>query len=638
MSKSYSSFEEYLQGEYWDKISYPLIQHILGNQEKLNLETRNVDNVRYAEIYKLNVIKTRFQRMNGTHMSFKAYIKAYFIINGWNYLGDYEKDMMTLWFFVDFDTVIEKGLMQLSVVDIVCMDKKPDDMDLLTFAEGCNYNLIPNMLTRNLDGYAEEFLQKYCPQALSMPMAIPIQNILEAMNLTVYYAPLQKGVFGKLFFRETIADVFDEEKNIVSKSIKAGTILISNDDCFIQNPGLIANTIIHECLHWEFHKNNFELRRLIIANVNSISCRNSGKADEADGIFSEDIKIIEWQASHLSPLILIPTNTGRAKLNQIIKSLAGSVTSVHKTDLTQAIITSFAKFFNVSIAVAKIRAEQLGFKEAAGVFNYVDERYIEPFCVSNRGSVNNYVYTVSFKNLLDQYEKNPKFATLCQTGMFIHVNGMLVINDPKYVHIADGVEAKLTRYALEHIDECCICFKRIHTDIDYGIYNISNSLYRVVDPSSFIECTYDERFANNEDVIKNAEAMKKIREESSRLNEIASTLPPTFWATLDYHIKRKRYTNEKMEELTHINERKIRAMRKGLDPNPNIKTLMALCIGLNLHPIFSYDLIAKAGVNLMYFRLKYTLYYFLIEHHHMENIDMWNKKLEAGGCSKMQLK
>jgi hypothetical protein len=42
-------------------------------------------------------------------------------------------------------------------------------------------------------------------------------------------------------------------------------------------------------------------------------------------------------------------------------------------------ISEFADFFKVSTTAAKIRAVELGFEQAAGVFNFVDGKNYPPF-------------------------------------------------------------------------------------------------------------------------------------------------------------------------------------------------------------------------------------------------------------------
>ena len=84
-----------------------------------------------------------------------------------------------------------------------------------------------------------------------------------------------------------------------------------------------------------------------------------------------------------------------------------------------------------------------------------------------------------------------------------------------------------------------------------------------------------------------------------RRSDVLAEVPSYFCGTLDYHIKRRGYTNERMEERTGISSRMIQDYRNKKDAKPTLQSVLALCIGLNLHPSFSYDLIAKAGHNIM---------------------------------------
>ena len=49
-----------------------------------------------------------------------------------------------------------------------------------------------------LDDYATKFLKQYCEQALTTPMPLPIEEILQKANLTVQTASLSRNldVFG----------------------------------------------------------------------------------------------------------------------------------------------------------------------------------------------------------------------------------------------------------------------------------------------------------------------------------------------------------------------------------------------------------------------------------------------------------
>lgn len=210
---------------------------------------------------------------------------------------------------------------------------------------------------------------------------------------------------------------------------------------------------------------------------------------------------------------------------------------------------------------------------------------------------------------------------------------MFVINNPKFVNIQEGHEATLTDYALEHADECCLVFDRttrVSKNFDDSFYRIC-FLCRDADSKSFVEARFNRNEGKNEDVQKRAREMALVRNEAKRIQDIMCQLPPTFCGTLEFHVNRRSYTNEKMEELSGISARTIQDYRKKIDAKPMLQSVLALCIGLNLQPAFSYDLITKAGYNIMLPSEEYLVYRFLIDHHHMESIFMWNQKLQDAG-------
>lgn len=297
-------------------------------------------------------------------------------------------------------------------------------------------------------------------------------------------------------------------------------------------------------------------------------------------------------------------------------------------------ISEFADFFGVSTTAAKIRAFELGFEQAAGVLNFVDGVHYPPFSFKKGSLKRGQTFIIDRNNAIFESYFDPELIEDIRAGRFIHAGGMLVINDPKYVQKYEGYEATLTDYALDHADECCLVFDRVtrvSTRYDDSFYRIC-FLCRDADSKNFVEANFNPREGKNEDVVKRAREMAAIAAEAKRVSDILQDeIPGSFSATLDYHIERRKYTNEKMEERTGISSHMIQDYRKKKDIKPTLQSVLALCIGLNLHPSFSYDLIAKAGYNIMTASEENLIYRYLIDNHHMENIYMWNEKLHDAG-------
>lgn len=296
-------------------------------------------------------------------------------------------------------------------------------------------------------------------------------------------------------------------------------------------------------------------------------------------------------------------------------------------------ISEFADFFKVSTTAAKIRAVELGFEQAAGVFNFVDGKNYPPFSFQKVSLKKGQTFIIDRNNIIIESLFNQNLVDDFKAGRFIHAGGLFVINDPKYVSIIEDTEPALTEYALEHVDECCLVFDRttrVSSHYDDSFYRLC-FLCRDADSKSFVEAKFNPREGKNEDVQKRAREMVTIAAEAKRISDILAEIPSSFCGTLDYHIKRRKYTNEKLEERTGISSRMLQDYRNKKDAKPTLQSVLALCIGLNLHPSFSYDLIAKAGYNIMTASEEFLVYRYLIDNHHMENIFMWNEKLRDAG-------
>ena len=629
MAQKYTSFSSYLEDVYYNQIFDRIKFYIINNRERMNLSTYSVPDPSYAELSDFHVMSVTFRDLDNDQIEFRASIQTEIEISG-KRRRDFESDTTDCWFSISFSAVLNNGLHQVKLLDISEYSKERFNAE-----DSLTKYLVPYVYAKDLDSHAEKFLLKYCPRALNEPMALPIKEILNSMNLTVRLAPLSDEVFGRTYFNDAAVEVFNNatDRNVTVEEIKPGTILVNPDNFFMRNIGSVNNTIVHECVHWDKHFKFFELQKLLNPDFSSISCAVVEEYKKGSDHLSEELAWMEWQANAIAPKILIPARTGRAKLIEIFNRLQQAFSSLRSAYVMELTISEFADFFKVSTTAAKIRAVELGFEQAAGVFNFVDGRNYPPFSFDNNSLKKGQTFIIDRNNAIVEAVLNPDLIDDIKAGNFIYAGGMFVINNPKYVNIQEGHEATLTDYALEHADECCLVFDRttrVSNKFDDSFYRIC-FLCRDADSKSFVEARFNRNEGKNEDVQKRAREMALVRNEAKRVQDIMCQLPPTFCGTLDFHVNRRSYTNEKMEELSGISSRTIQDYRKKIDAKPMLQSVLALCIGLNLQPAFSYDLITKAGHNIMIPSEEYLVYRFLIDHHHMESIYMWNQKLQDAG-------
>lgn len=631
MAKSYCSFAAYIEDVYYDNFHSRLKSYIYQNKDRLNLSSFSIPDPSYASLDDFHVMGVTFHESENDRIDFQVTVQADIEISGKS-RRDYDSDTVDRWFSIACSAILRNGLHSFTIKDISeYSSEKFKAEDALT-----KY-LVPYVYAKDLDKHAEKFLERYYPQALETPMPLPINEIINKMGLTVFYAPLTNGVFGQTYFNTATVDTYTSLvcREIVSTEIQSGTILVNPDVFFMKNIGTCNNTIIHECVHWDKHYKFFELQKLLNLKHQAISCAVVEDYRKNLNQLEDELSWMEWQANSIAPKILIPEKTGKEKFNEILQCLRrGYRGTIRDGYIMELAINEFADFFKVSTTAAKIRAFELGFEQAAGVFNFVDGVNYPPFSFKKGSLKRGQTFIIDRNNAIFESFFNPELMKDINAGRFIHAGGMMVINDPKYVQKVEGCEATLTDYALEHADECCLVFDRttrVSTRYDDSFYRIC-FLCRDADSKSFVEAKYNPKEGKNEDVTKRAREMATIAEEAKRVSDILlDEVPSSFSSTLDYHIKCRNYTNEKMEERTGISSRMIQDYRNKKDAKPTLQSVLALCIGLNLHPDFCYDLIAKAGYNIMNGREENIIYRYLINHHHMENIYMWNEKLRDAG-------
>jgi len=619
-----TTFAKYIEDKHYDDIFNKLKYYIWNNRDRLNLFTREIPEPISTVLDNFHVMGVTFHDAPDDQITFQASVQADINIHG-KRRNDFEDDMLDRWFSISFSAVLRNGLHNVRITGLEeYSQQRFKDEDALTKF------LVPYIYAKDLDAHAEKFLKKYCPRALEKPMPLPINEIIEAMGLSVYEAPLPSGVFGRTYFSNTTVEVYDNRGNVIKREITPGTILRDPTEVFMRNIGSKNNTIIHECVHWDKHYKFFELQRLLNPEIHSISCAVVENYNRKNNDLVNELEWMEWQANALAPRILMPASTTRRKLNRIMIDLHNSFPNTRSGELMQMAISELADFFNVSTFAAKLRAIDLGFDQAAGVFNYVDGKYFPPISYKKGTLKKDQTYIVDFNNAVVETTLNQELSIALQAGHFVHANGLFVINDSKYIKLNDRSEAELTDYALEHVDECCLVFNRktrISNSYDDSFYRYC-FLCRDANSESFVEATCELYKDNNEDVAKRATEMAKIRNEAARITELMNSLPGSFAGTLDAHIKRRSYTNEEMEERCQISERRIRDLRSNNDMKVELPTVLALCIGLNLQPTFAFDLLKKAGHDIM---SRYTndnlVYIYLITNHHMETLSMWNEKL-----------
>jgi len=632
LRKMYRNFAEYLQDMYYNEIFGSVKKYILTQRNSTVFKTYTVIEASYINLEDVHVRGVTFHGDEGHKINFTAAIEADLVLKG-NGRRDYEADPCSQWFSVSFHAQLMEGLRCVSIVSVDIYSKERFHKE-----SSLSQCLVPYLYSEDLDKVAEEFLARYYPDALEDPMPVDVNKLVANMRLVRYYAPLPDAVFGKSYFAAADVDVFSEDLSETHREhIERGTILINPYVYFMRNIGSVNNTIIHECIHQDRHGKFFELQKLLMGNaeISAISCEVTDRSVAPEEDRKKALHWMEWQANALTPHVQMPLKTAKRKFLEILDELYQVYPECGKARRMQQAVDTFAEFYGVSRVAAKLRLFELGFKQAVGTFIFEGGGYAEPYYFGKDTLNKGETFEIKENDVHFLMASKPEFKQLFLDELFVYVDGMVCIRDDQYFETGDTGAFRMTAYARDHVDECCLVFqvKNLRTAKEYD-----NSFYREcflcrdVKASEFVEAEFDPDLDHTQSVQERAAECKKIRAQAKSIEGSADVLPASFSKTLEFHIKRKGCDLTELSINSGISEITIRQYLDKGNQHPAKSSAMALCVGLNLHPVYSLDLLRKAGHEIVYQPTEENiLYYDLITNHPMETLEMWNEKLSMWG-------
>lgn len=226
-------------------------------------------------------------------------------------------------------------------------------------------NLVPILNKDEFDIVALEFLEKYYPQALERPMAIPIESIAtQLMNLQVKRVHLSEdlSILGQVFFSSGQAEIYlKDTEEFIYENVNRGTMFIDPDVATERNVGSERNTIAHECVHWYIHR-PYHTVQILAGGEKAVAsrCPIETPSEQVKSQWTDE-DWMEWHANGIAPKILMPKMTFIDCVTA--HSLYGRIidaTNTKKPAYLNLLTEELADFFQVSKQSASIRLSELG--------------------------------------------------------------------------------------------------------------------------------------------------------------------------------------------------------------------------------------------------------------------------------------
>lgn len=458
------------------------------------------------------------------------------------------------------------------------------------------------------------------------------------------------SVFGQIIFSKCKTETYPEgTEKPVMEEFESGTVLYDSRVSFLRNYGSLRHTIIHECVHWYIHKKTFLLAQQMKQAQIGIKCLMSGEIRSYEQ--SDDAWFLEWQANKIASKILVPEILLKEKTSDFLLSERLDNPGTADIYLFRGIIKKLAMFFKVSEQVIRIRLSECGYEIVNGVYDYCNGKLLQEYTYKESAIRNFETYSIPAEDLIIESMKNLQLNDLLKTCKFVYSDSHVVLNHPKFVY-EDKENKKLTEYARMHMDECALKFTLdVRTDMGGKGFYRECILCRGFSQGLKPECKFD--ISANKDNISKAEAI--ITKGKNEIKLIKCVDEFSFANTLKNLQKECDIKVEELSEKSCISTRQIVRLRKEDDDyedsdekqadnqkektdelcKPELSTVIALAIGLNLPENVAFRFIAASGHNLVLGKKEHILYKFFISDYCWMDIHECNNMLIENHCKPM---
>jgi transcriptional regulator with XRE-family HTH domain len=590
VSKANELFVNFIQEKYGNAVFSAVKHFCIVNREEIGERLCNSGTLSYIQVDDLRYRDAFISKAADGQIEFDLLIDPELSARI-RYDGDYyeTEPLGSLWLTVSCSAKIDDvGMKGFQIINT-------DEYSRSSFKRPLSGDLVPFIKKDDYNRVAEEILTRYLPQALETPCPVNIHELVKNMGLKLLNREitLDGSIFGQLYFSDSVGTFYNSTtREKYTEEISARTIVIDTSATSVYSFGSENITIAHECVHAALHREAFSFAKVLNKSLQVIQCQSDGSIrGEIDG---DTLSWMERQANGIAPYLLMPSKTLLIKANELL-SLYSSFPDYDPLIYTERIVREIAKFFGVTAYAARKRLIDLGFEDAIGCLNWIQEKHIfAPAYLFKKGSLkSNETYTVEFKDIFQNIIKSQRLLEGFATGKLVFVENHVCINDHKYCLSPFPGELVLTDYARRHLDECCLKFElsSLSGDTDHAI---SSSCYLCRDCGHGLHFRLDLSKENSADEKK--QSAENFLAYSKEINDMRqfSILPLSEFLTklLEY----RGYEIKELSDESGISERELGRYLNGKIVQPNKRTLIAICHGLHLYEQISALVLERAGI------------------------------------------
>ncbi len=483
--------------------------------------------------------------------------------------------------------------------------------------------LIPDLGPREMEGEARRLLQAGSPRVLRCPGRPCPKRLALALGLRLRFARITEALrfAGRYFPEETAVRLWGAEGQYREERVPAGTVLI--DERIREDPDLLLRTVAHECLHALEHREFLRLQKLCLAGQGYLS--SPVRLPSAGGR-DAPVNRLERQAERLVSVLLMPESPTRSHLRVLLCRQHLK----RRSSPWRLTVQAAAETYGLSPEAAEARMQELGFREEdnpsaadyacpATFLPMLMQRWglPDPFGASARlkrggmagrsGTAEGAAPEAALARMparrrvttpriepdaaLRLYLTRPDFRGVIDTGRFLYADGCFCLDRERYIVTGEDGLPHLTEAARREAVQCCILFRKEREAFSFtlspGGVN-SDLLFRGPELYRPLDIPPPRGSRSGERLNWEEKRLRRYLEESE-------CLPYRFGPALKYLIRHRGFTYESVAENALISSKQVQRYCLGEVRQEELRTVIALCVTLQLETDLSDRLLYKCG-------------------------------------------
>ena len=465
-----------------------------------------------------------------------------------------------------------------------------DDPALSGFAFDTNDYLLPILYNSDYETVAHAILDDFFPEAKREiggdASVVSSEELARRMGLRVLDVRFaDKTVMGQLYYNYGEVHLLDDSGKTYAQMIRPGTILVNQDNC--TTAATRNSTIAHECCHMYLDRWFFLLQMMTGRKYTPYSSRR--RENRRYHHKNDALDWMELQCEKLPAYLLLERNDVIDYVEARLKQCNWKKTPEN----IRAIVDGLAERYEVSYQMAKYRMIELGYCEAGGIRNYVNDMVIPDHGCTWLWPANP-TFTISAKDAALLAASDSEFERVICSGRYRYVEGHFCLNTDKYILRDYYGKPHLTVYARCHMEECCLGFTvgGRYRRTEYAVSKVArNKTEPVTDKYRAAYRLVAE--PGSSEYEKENQAMV---DDGLLWLEFYKNIPDDFAEMIKAIMKRKGITQENLSFELGVDRK---ALLNYLNQDrPSVAHVVGICVALKVPYFISMEILGAAGIKL----------------------------------------